>query len=147
MGSFFCHDLPGLGTIVIADSTVAQAVKVQEAWREVYKQLPDFPKENQYVSRKTGEIDPNNTLVGRLIYYHVYLKVRPAYLRLDWKLTLADYLGVNEIMQDSLYPGADVLSKNPIDQDRKAIRSLSRVQREALVEVLVKILSSAPRRV
>jgi hypothetical protein len=60
---------------------------------------------------------------------------------LDWKLTLADYLGANEIMYDASYPGNDTLRQNPIEGDRKAITRLTRSQRNALVQVLVNIFN------
>ncbi|MGJ5672822.1 MAG: hypothetical protein ACR9NN_04275 [Nostochopsis sp.] len=115
----------------------AQQVSSTDLWQQVYKQLPNLPKENQYISKETGKVAANNTLVSRLIQYHVYLKGRPPNYRLDWKLTLADYLDNNELMYDSSYPGHDTLRKNPFEGDRAAIRSLTRQQRNALVQALV----------
>ncbi|MFB2768356.1 hypothetical protein ACE1AT_03565 [Pelatocladus sp. BLCC-F211] len=119
----------------------AQNVRSGDIWQQVYEQLPDLPKENQYVSRETGKVAQNNTLVSRLIQYHVYLKGRAPNYRLDWKLTLADYLNANEVMYDSSYPGHDTLKKNPFEGDRAAIRRLTRKQRNALVQALVNAYS------
>jgi hypothetical protein len=105
--------------------------------QQVYQQLPDLPKENSYTGKETGKVASNNTLVSRMIRYHIYLKGRAPNYRLDWKLTLADYLGANEIMYDTSYPGNDSLKKNPIDGDRAAISRLNRRQRNALVQALV----------
>jgi hypothetical protein len=113
----------------------------QDAWRKVYERLPDLPLENQYVSKQTGKVDPNSTLVSRLIRYHVYVKSRPAFYRFDWKLTLADYLGVYDYLDESRYPGNDTLKENPMEGDRAAIQKLTRSQRAALVDVLVSIFS------
>jgi len=124
-----------------ATPTTDQIVRPSDVGRQVYKQLPNLPLENQYVSQETGKVDPDSTLVSRLIRYHIYVKGRPAIYRLDWKLTLADYLGANEIMGESQYPGADTLRKNPIDGDRAAIGRLNLAQRDALVQVLVKIFN------
>lgn len=121
-------------------TAIAQTVSVNDAWQQVYQQLPDLPREDQYVSRQTGKVDPNNTLVRRLISYHVYTKGRPPNFRLDWKLTLADYLGANEIIEESRYPGSDTLRQNPLAGDRAAIERLSRQQRDALVQSLVNVL-------
>lgn len=33
----------------------AQRVNAGDAWRLVYQQLPDFPRENQYTSKETGK--------------------------------------------------------------------------------------------
>lgn len=109
----------------------------------VYQQLPDFPRENQYVNRETGKVDPNNTIVSRLIRYHQYVKGRPLVYRLDWKLTLADYLGINEPMIDSSYPGFDNLRKNPMESDQAVINRLNRKQRNDLVQALVNVFNPA----
>jgi hypothetical protein len=124
-------------------AAIAQRFDVDGVWQLVYQELPDFPLENQYISRSTGEAAENNTLVGRLIRYHVYVRGRPPIYRLDWKITLADYLGVNEPITPSLYPSADVLQTNPLEGDIAAVRALNRSQREALVQTLVEIFSVA----
>lgn len=105
--------------------------------QKIYQQLPDFPLENQYVSRESGKVSSRNTLITRLIRYHTQVKGRAPNYRLDWKLTLADYLGANEIMDDGVYPGADALKQNPFEGDRAAIRKLTRKQRDALIQALV----------
>lgn len=120
-----------------------RGVNVQEVWRQVYKQLPDLPLENQYVARESGKADPNNTLVTRLIRYHAYTAGRAPNYRLDWKLTLADYLGLNNIMDAAAYPGADTLRQNPMERDRTIIQKLNRKQRDTLVQVLVSAFTPA----
>jgi hypothetical protein len=101
--------------------------------------LPDLPLENNYVSAETGFAETENTLVGRLVRYHFYVKRRPPNFRFDWKLTVADYLGANELMQESIYPGYESLKENPMEGDRQAIKSMTRDVRNALVDVLVEI--------
>ncbi len=120
---------------------IAQRITPSDVWQKVYQQLPDFPRENKYINKETGKVAENNTLVSRLIRYHIYTKERSAIYRLDWKLTLADYLGANEIMYDNSYPGNDVLQQNPIEGDRAAIARLNRSQRDTLVQVLVNIFN------
>lgn len=133
--------------LVSASPVVAQApsasrgLRVQEAWQQVYKDIPDLPLENQYLSRETGKADPSNTLVSRLIRYHYFIKGRPVNFRLDWKYTLADYLGVNEPMRAESYPGSDNLRQNPFESDRAIIRKLNRKQRDALIQALVNVFS------
>jgi len=122
---------------------MAQRPRPQDVWRFVYQQIPTLPLENQYVSKATGQVDPNNTLVSRLLQYHAYAKGRPPNLRFDWKLTLADYLGANEVMENTRYPGFETLQTNPIDGDRAAIARLTRTQREALIQALVSIFTPA----
>ncbi|WP_200929945.1 hypothetical protein [Nostoc piscinale] len=120
---------------------LAQRISPSDVWQLVYQQLPDLPKENQYVNKETGRVAENNTLANRLIRYHVYVKERSPIYRLDWKLTIADYLGANEIMYDTTYPGNDILRQNPIEGDRAAVSRLSRRQRDALVQTLVNIFN------
>ncbi|MHC5725895.1 MAG: hypothetical protein ACYTXY_17515 [Nostoc sp.] len=120
---------------------MAQRITPSDVWQQVYQQLPDLPRENKYISKENGKVAENNTLVNRLIRYHIYTKGRAPIYRLDWKLTLADYLGANEIMYDNSYPGNDSLRENPIEGDRKAITRLTRSQRDALVQVLVNIFN------
>ncbi len=115
------------GTANTADTT----------WRTVYQLLPTLPQENYYISRDTNDVATDNTLVGRIVQYHMNVQQRSPFFRLDWKLTLADYLRVNEGINTSSYPGANTLEENPLEGDRQAIAALSRAQRDELVEVLV----------
>lgn len=130
------------GNLASMQPAVAQRISPGEVWQLVYQQLPDFPKENQYLNKETGKVAENNTLVTRLIRYHIYIKERAPSYRLDWKLTLADYLNANEIMYENTYPGNDTLRQNPLDGDRAAISRLSRTQRNALVQVLTNIFNA-----
>jgi len=139
-GSLFSPQ-PAIAQSVIQESIEESVIRPGDVWQQVYKQLPNLPLENKYVSKDTGKVDPDNTLVSRLIRYHIYVKGRPAIYRLDWKLTLADYLGMNEELDQSRYPGSDSLRQNPIEGDRAAIGHLNRVQRDALVQVLVNIFN------
>jgi hypothetical protein len=118
---------------------VSQSLSPENVALQVYQILEDFPLENQYISQETGEIDPQHNLIMRLIRYHQYVKRRPTQYRFDWKLTLADYLNVNEAMLEIQYPGRSVLTQNPFQGDRQAIQSLSRQQRDDLVNGLVSI--------
>ncbi len=94
---------------------IAQRISPSDVWQQVYQQLPDLPKENKYISKESGKVAENNTLIGRLIQYHIYVKERSPSYRLDWKLTLADYLDANETMYDITYPGNNTLRQNPIE--------------------------------
>lgn len=129
------------GNLFSIQPAYAQRITPGDVWQLVYQQLPDLPRENKYISKENGNVAETNTLVNRLIRYHVYTKGRAPIYRLDWKLTLADYLGANEIMYDTTYPGNDSLRENPIDGDKAAIARLTRSQRDALVQVLVNIFN------
>ena len=120
-----------------AEPALAQRIRPDGVWQQVYQTLPDLPRENQYVNKETGKVDPDNTLIGRLIRYHLYVKGRSPFYRLDWKLTLADYLGVSGSLDESTYPSHNTLKKNPVDGDVAVIRQLNRVQRDRLVQALV----------
>lgn len=117
----------------------AQAVRFQDAAEQFYQRLPDFPLENQYISKQTKKPATENTLARRLILYHTYVKGRSPIYRFDWKITLADYLGLNDYLVESVYPGADQLRTNPMKSDRAILSRLSRSQRNALVQALVDI--------
>lgn len=118
----------------------AQTTETQELQR-VYEQLPFLPLENKYVNKETGKVAKDNTLVSRLLQYHVYVKGRAPNYRLDWKLTLSDYLGANELISETAYPGHDTLKTNPLESDRQAITKLSRKQRNDLIQTLVSLFA------
>jgi hypothetical protein len=134
---------PSSSPPAIAPDRLTEERSVFDVWRQVYEAIPDLPLENQYLSLETGQPAVNNTLASRLIRYHTFVKGRPANYRLDWKLTLADYLGVNERIIPGTYPGSDTLRTNPLEGDRTIIQRLSRAQRERLVQVLVSIFSQS----
>lgn len=117
----------------------AQYLRPEFVADQVYLRLTYLPKENQYISKETGEVVPDNTLINRLIRYHQDIKKRPTRFRIDWQLTLADYLGVNEEIKEERYPGRSALKDNPMEADIKIINNLNRRQRKELVEVLVNI--------
>ncbi|WP_341730931.1 hypothetical protein [Microcoleus sp. EPA2] len=136
------QNYPSIAQLQIAQEASPRQIRVQDAWKFVYQKLPDFPLANNYISKETGKVDPNNTLVARLIRYHVFVKGRPPNYRFDWKLSLADYLGVTpDYLVESVYPGNDVLRSNPLEGDRAAIQGLNRSQRDALVQALVDVFT------
>ena len=116
-----------------------QRLTPRPAATPVYEQLPYLPQENQYISVETGKVDPEHTLINRFIRYHKDIKRRSPIFSLDWKVTLADYLGINRSIRASNYPGDSTLTSNPLDNDLKAIRQLNRRQRQELVDLLVKL--------
>ena len=131
----------GIFNWIGSPSAKAQPFRSQDAWRQVYERLPNLPLENQYVSKETGAVASENTLVSRLIRYHVYVKSRPPNFRFDWKLTLADYLGAHEYLVESAYPGATTLRENPMESDRAVIEKLTRAERDALIDALVSVFT------
>ena len=134
-------DVSEVGTIKVVGLPPATAqpvrFKLEDIWQKVYESLPSFPLENQYINSTTGEVDTDNNLVSRLVEYHIGRKSRSPYYRFDWKLTLADYLGVNEKLPELDYPGNNTLEENPRESDRAAIEQLNRAQRDALIEALI----------
>lgn len=131
----------GVFNFIGSQPASAQFLRPQDAGQQVYATLPNLPRENQYVSKETGKVNPSDTLVSRLIRYHIYVKQRPPNYRFDWKLTIADYIGANDYLVESQYPGAGTLRTNPMESDVKAIQKLNRSQRDALVNVLVNIFN------
>lgn len=135
--------LEGLfGGIGRGNQAIAQIIRSDNAWKKVYEQLPDFPKENQYINKETKKVADDDTLVSRLIRYHLYVKGRVPFYRLDWKLTLADYLEITGRMSEENYPSNTKLNKNPLEGDVAAIQKLNMAQRNALVQALVNAFAS-----
>ncbi|NEO68049.1 MAG: hypothetical protein F6K52_00560 [Moorea sp. SIO3H5] len=132
---------PGVFQLLGAQPAVAQFFIPPEISKVVYHRLPDLPQENQYISKESGEVAANNTLVNRLIRYHVYGKKRLPNYRFDWKLTMADYLGAYDYLEASQYPSGDTLTENPMEGDIAAIEQLTRAERDALVSVLVSLFN------
>jgi hypothetical protein len=131
----------GVFQLSSSQPATAQSFRPQDAWRQAYERLPNLPRENQYVSQETGEVASEDTLVSRLIRYHLYVKSRPPNYRLDWKLTMADYLGAHEYLEESTYPSASTLQQNPMEGDRTVIQNMSRAERDDLINVLVSIFN------
>ncbi|WP_299414584.1 hypothetical protein [Acaryochloris sp. IP29b_bin.148] len=133
------------GSCLLAQPAAAQRVDPIMAADAVYSQLPELPKENQHIRKKGNKPVPNSTLISRLIQYHTLVKGRSPQYRFDWKITLADYLGLYENLREEEYPGQSYLKTNPMERDRKLIRQLTRQQRLALTQMLSNIyVSQAP---
>jgi hypothetical protein len=135
----------GVGlSLFLACPSPSQTVRVGDAWKTVYQQLPELARSDQYVSRETKQPDSSNTFVGRLISYHLYTKNRPAAVRLDWKLTIADYLNANEDIDSDNYPTQKRMQTHPLEGDRAIIQQLTRTQRDQLIQVLITVLNAPP---
>lgn len=136
-------------SLALSQRAPAQPVYIQpeEFAPAVYEQLPpDFPRANTYVRRESGAVDDDNTLLSRLIAYHIYIKNRSPFFRFDWKLTLADFLGAHEAPSPTQYPSNNTLNENPLESDRDLIRSLNRRQRNELVQALVTVFNADRQR-
>ncbi len=133
-----------LGGVVLASSlsfplgaALAQSRSPKTVAEEVYQQLPNLPQENGYTRSATNQTATDSTLVSRLIQYHTAVKGRSPLYRLDWKITLADYLGINDYLDAEVYPGKSFLTENPMQPDIAAVQKLSRSERNALIQALV----------
>jgi len=148
--SWFCGGaiaiLIVLPTLAQAQSAPARPIQPDQVWQQIYQQLPDLPLENQYINLETKKPATDNTLVGRFIRYHLYSRGRSPLYRLDWKISLADYLGINNPPQEADYPSRSTLRQNPLEGDIQAIRKLTRKQREALVQALVDAFTPPSRK-
>ncbi|QSF48438.1 MULTISPECIES: hypothetical protein [unclassified Thermosynechococcus] len=102
----------------------------------LYPKLPGLPKENHYIRQDNRQPAPESTLLERFIVYHTTVKGRSPLYRFDWKISLADYLGLNDFLRRETYPGRSYLTVNPMEGDMAAIRQLNRQQRDALVSTL-----------
>jgi hypothetical protein len=121
---------------LFAPITLAQLSSPPDVAQFVYKRVPILALENQYIRSENNKQAVESTLVSRMVQYHNTKGRSPNY-RLDWKITLADYLGINEVIQPETYSGYAFLKKNPLDNDRAAIQKLNASQRNVLVQALV----------
>jgi hypothetical protein len=125
----------------------AQLRLIPEAARQVYESLPDLPLENFYTPANpdgTGPTPEEDTLLRRMMVYHLQVAGRSPTDRFDWQLTLADYFDANEPIIAQRYPGADRLTVNPYAQDKAVVQSLNRQQRQALLETIVLAFGGDP---
>lgn len=118
---------------------ISQRIRRKDIWQEVQKRLPDLPLENTYISSITGDINETSTLIRRMIEYHNFRKGRSPRSRFDWKLTLADYLGLYDVIVAETYPGNNKLKTNPMAGDMAAIQAMNREQRNQLINTLVSL--------
>jgi len=123
--------------VLIGAAPSATSQTLPDVAAAVYAEMPEIPLENHY--QQDGVAQPENTLIFRLLHYHQRLKRRSPLFRLDWKLTLADYLGVNEPINPEQYPFARQLQPEPTSADRAALNRLNQSQRETLVNLLVRL--------
>ena len=156
LGAVVCTLIVGMGsvagqrspflwpTISTAQAQPAQLRRVNPSAIAtlVYEQLPTLPIENQYISSKTGKVAADNTLVSRIIRYHLYSKERPTNLRLDWKLTMADYLGAFDRISANNYASFG-LQENPAEADVAIVQGLSPEDRNLLVNALYTSFTTA----
>ncbi|NJM66239.1 MAG: hypothetical protein HC851_11560 [Acaryochloris sp. RU_4_1] len=138
--------LSWLSGAVLIEPVFGQSVDPQLVADAVYQQLPGLPQENQYLRKNNNKPATNSTLVSRLIQYHILVKGRSPLYRFDWKITLADYLGIYENIRTETYPGHAYLKSNPLESDRNIIQQLNRQQRLALTQALSDVyISQTPQ--
>ena len=137
--SIFLSSISNSGIFSQLSPASAQTIRPDVAAEQLYQRLSFLPLENEYTNQTSGEIDSDNTLMGRFIRYHEYVKSRPLRYRFDWQLTFADYFDINEPIKDNRYPGHKTLAVNPLEQDRSVITKLTREQRNQLIDVLLAI--------
>lgn len=111
----------------------------RQAATQIYQALPGLPQENTYLRADNGVAATESTLVERFIQYHTSVKGRSPLYRLDWQLTFADYLGLNDFLDPQAYPGRNFLSTNPMAQDIAAIQALTFEQRQSLLTLLARL--------
>ncbi|MEN9225381.1 MAG: hypothetical protein Q6M54_07915 [Thermostichus sp. DRC_bins_24] len=143
--------LLGIGGLAYLSGMVgpaqAQLRLIPDAARQVYATLPELPLENFYTPispESAGPAPEEDTLVRRMMVYHLQVAGRSPTDRFDWQLTLADYFDVNEPIIAQRYPGADRLTVNPYAQDKAVVQSLNRQQRQALLRAILLAFGGDP---
>lgn len=133
----------GIGKLNLITPVIAQnIIQPETVAAMVYEKFPDIPLENQYISKESGEIAKDNTLMSRFVRYHRDVQRRAMIYRFDWQLTFADYLGANQPIKPETYPSYNTLNQNPAENDIKAIQSLNRRQRSEIVDLIATIYQS-----
>ncbi len=144
----FCAIFTALSSVlVLTPVAIAQTISPRKVADQVYQRLPELPRENQYIRQDNNRQATDSTLVERFIQYHNGVKGRSPQFRLDWKITLADYLGMNDFLEPNTYPGKAFLKANPLEGDRALIQKLTRQQRDSLLQALVDIYTSGASQV
>ncbi|MEC4986285.1 MAG: hypothetical protein SAK42_19475, partial [Oscillatoria sp. PMC 1076.18] len=128
-------------TQIAIQPAVAQFVEPARIATIIYERFPEIPSENQYLRLETGEVDTDNTFLSRLLSYHLYVKSRSPNFRLDWKLTIADYLEAHEYIYPNQYPGYNSLQTNPLAGDRAILENMTRKERDRLINNLVSVFN------
>jgi hypothetical protein len=123
--------------LLFAPVSFAQLSSPTDVAKFVYRRVPTLTLENQFIRTDSNKQAVESTLVSRIVQYHNSVKGRSPLYRLDWKTTLADYLGIHEVIQPETYPGYAFLKKNPLESDRTSVQKLNAAQRNALVQSLV----------
>ncbi len=113
----------------------AQLREIPRITEAVYTAMPSLPRLDQFQTAAGESLD--TSFVRRVLLYHMRSEGRALNSRLDWKLTFADYLGINLTMFAQQYPGADQFSENPYTADLEAFRALTRADREQLLAALL----------
>ncbi len=129
--------LSSAAALFFAPASFAQLSSPTDVAKLVYRRVPTLALENQYIRADSNKQAIESTLVSRIVQYHSSVKGRSPLYRIDWKTTLADYLGIHEVIQPETYPGYAFLKKNPLDSDRISVHKLNAAQRNALVQSLV----------
>ncbi len=122
-------------TLVLPLPVQAQLREIPRITETVYAAMPNLPRLDQFRTSSGESLE--TSFVRRLLLYHMRSEGRSLQSRLDWKLTFADYLGINVTMFAQQYPGADQFSENPYNADLDALRALSRAEREQLLAILL----------
>jgi hypothetical protein len=133
-----------LGLALFIPHVAAQGLRLEFVAQSVYEKVPNFPKANEYRRKDSNEVDPNNTLLSRLIRYHQDIRKRPTGFRFDWQLTMGDYLDINEPIPEERYPSANILTINPLEADKQLISQLSRTERSEVIDALTSAYNPLP---
>ncbi|WP_338442055.1 hypothetical protein VZG28_02835 [Synechococcus elongatus IITB4] len=133
----------GVLVLLLCYASVAEAQRPprpEEIGQLVYEKLPNLERANTYRGVRSGELRPTDTLVSRLIRFHQQNRNRRLASRLDWKITMADLLGVNGVLRPEDYPGFETLSPNPLQSDLQAIAKLTRAERDRLIDAILAVV-------
>ena len=129
--------IPVIGLLALGLPAQAQRLRdIPQVVEDIYEAMPQLPLENTYQTSE-GETISSSSWLQRVLLYHIRTQGRLPDSYLDWKLTFADYQGVNVPMFASAYPGADQFTVNPLNRDRELFQSLGREERRQLLDMFL----------
>ena len=114
--------------VAVAEPASSQRIRdIPDQTAQIYELMPDLPG-----------YDDDTKWLQRVLLYHVRTKGRLTNSRFDWRLTFADFLGVNDPIYADQYPSGDT-ELNPLNSDREQFQTLTRQDRNEFLAAILQV--------
>lgn len=128
MGRLMVLGVALAGATLLVEPAFAQRIRdIPERSAQIYELMPDLP-----------EASEDGKWLQRVLLYHVRTKGRLANSRFDWRLTFADFLGVNDPIYTDQYP-PDGTEVNPLNGDRDLFQAMTRHDRNEFLAAILEV--------